>query len=52
MGYECKFCKENVPEAISIETSTRSKLTIQYACERCRDKAEKEVEDVNHLSKT
>ena len=45
--YQCKYCKAGVQEAISLETTTGTTLRIEYVCEGCRNKAEKEMEVLN-----
>jgi hypothetical protein len=45
--YQCKYCKEEAEKGVVIETRTRNTLVVQYSCERCRDKAEKEMEVLN-----
>ena len=46
--YQCIYCKKEAEGGVVIETTTRSKFTVQYACQGCRDKAEEEMEGVNH----
>lgn len=45
--YQCKYCKEGVQEALTLETSMGKTLFIQYVCQGCRHKAEKEMEVLN-----
>lgn len=46
--YQCKYCKEEAEGGVVIETTTGTKLTVQYACQGCRHKTEKEMEGMSY----
>lgn len=42
--FQCKYCKEGFQEGFRIETITGAKRLVQFYCQNCRYKAEKEME--------